>query len=211
MNNSNTSSPNGKISRLPHNLRDQLNRRLQNGQQATTILPWLNDLPEVKTLLAAEFHSRPISKQNLSEWKKRGYRDWLIRQQALEFTQSLENTDANASQPLPENFSEKLSRWAALHYAAATRSFAADNSKTDWNRLREFCADISRLRRADLSAQFLQIKRDWLTFEEKNAAYLQEQKFTEWAKERGLLKEVEPKGGMTEEAMNEFKRTLNLM
>jgi hypothetical protein len=210
MNNSNTYSPNGKTARLPHALRDQLNRRLRNGEPANTILPWLNDLPEVKTLLAAEFHSRPINKQNLSEWKKRGFRDWLIRQQALEFTQDLENADAS-SQPLPENFSEKLSRWASLQYAAATRSFAADNSKTDWNRLREFCADISRLRRADLYAQFLQVKRDWLTFEQKNAAYLQEQKFTEWARERQLLKPEERPNYDTDEAMDEVLKALRVM
>ena len=62
MSNSFTSTPNGKIGRLPHTIRDQLNRRFQNHEQGKTILPWLNQLPEVKTLLAAEFDSRPINK-----------------------------------------------------------------------------------------------------------------------------------------------------
>lgn len=75
-------SRSGKIARLPHDLRDQLNRRLQNGEQSDTILPWLNNLPETKTLLAAEFDSHPINRQNLSEWRKGGYRDWLVRQEA---------------------------------------------------------------------------------------------------------------------------------
>src|SRR5205085_7915166 len=109
----------------PHSTREEINRRLQNNQQAKTILPWLNSLPEVKTLLAAEFDSAPITKQNLSEWKNGGFRDWLVRQDALEFIQNLE-TEENPGQPSPSpDFTHKLSRWLALQYAAATRSFAA--------------------------------------------------------------------------------------
>src|SRR2546426_800280 len=46
-----SSSRNAKTARLPHTLRDQINRRLHNNEQAKTILPWLNSLPEVKSLL----------------------------------------------------------------------------------------------------------------------------------------------------------------
>src|SRR5438034_8402009 len=112
-----SSSRNGKIARLPHTIREQLNDRLQNNAQAKTILPWLNDLPEVRSLLAADFDSRPITKQNLSEWKKGGFRDWLIRQDALEFVQNLENDDALGAQSLSGNFTDKLARWLALQYA----------------------------------------------------------------------------------------------
>src|SRR5262245_51926613 len=130
-----TSTRNGKIARLPRTIRDQLNRRLENGDQAKSILPWLNSLPEVKSLLAADFDSRPINPQNLSEWRKGGFRDWLTRQDALQFVQDLENESAPADQSLPANFTDKLARWLALQYAAATRSFAAANPKARWNRL----------------------------------------------------------------------------
>src|SRR5437868_6682455 len=140
----------GKIARLPHSIRDQLNQRLHQNQNAKSILPWLNGLPEVKTLLAADFNSRLITKQNLSEWKNGGFRDWLINQQALQFAQNLENDEDPANPSLSGNFTEKLARWLAIQYAAATRSFPDDNPRAQWNRLREFCADISRLRRNDL-------------------------------------------------------------
>jgi hypothetical protein len=76
-----------KIARLPHSIREQLNLKLHDGLPGKTILPWLNGLPEVKTILAADFDSRPITKQNLSEWKQGGHRDWLLQYQAAHFLQ----------------------------------------------------------------------------------------------------------------------------
>jgi len=46
---------NGKIARLPRNIRDELNHRLENGEAARVILPWLNALPAVQAVLAAGF------------------------------------------------------------------------------------------------------------------------------------------------------------
>ena len=210
MHNPYTTSGHGKIARLPHSLREQLNQRLLDGQTSKTILPWLNALPEVKTLLAAEFASQPINRQNLFAWKKGGFRDWLIRRDSLEFIQNLENDEALGAQPLTSNFADKLARWLTLQYAAATRSATAENPKAQWNRLREFCADICRLRRGDLYSQLLQTKRDWLALQEKNADFLREQQFTEWAKERGF---AEPKftRGLTDEVIEELQNKLQLL
>jgi hypothetical protein len=83
----NTTARIGKIARLPHNLREQLNLKLHDGLPAKSILPWLNSLPEVKTILAVGFENRPISKQNLSEWKHGGFRDWLLQYHAAHFLQ----------------------------------------------------------------------------------------------------------------------------
>src|SRR5690349_6814976 len=129
MHNPYTTCGHGKIARLPHSLREQLNQRLLDGQTSKTILPWLNHLPEVKTLLAAEFASQPINRQNLCAWKKGGFRDWLIRRDSLEFIQNLENDEALGAQPLTGNFADKLARWLTLQYAAATRSATAENPK----------------------------------------------------------------------------------
>ena len=43
----------GKIARLPHGVREEVNLRLVNGETSTTILPWLNGLPEVQVVLQA--------------------------------------------------------------------------------------------------------------------------------------------------------------
>src|SRR5215475_4964078 len=86
----NTTTRIGKIARIPHSIREQLNLRLHDHQPHKTILPWLNSLPEVKAVLAADFDNRPITKQNLSEWKQGGFRDWLLQYHASQF---LCNTD----------------------------------------------------------------------------------------------------------------------
>jgi hypothetical protein len=55
----------GKIARLPLAIRRELQKRLLDGRPAGQLLPWLNGLPEVQAVLAAEFEGRPITKQNL--------------------------------------------------------------------------------------------------------------------------------------------------
>ena len=74
----------GKIARLPHQLRDQLNQRLHNGEPGVDLIQWLNSLPEVQALLAEHFNGVPISPQNLSEWNNGGFLDWLTTQELLE-------------------------------------------------------------------------------------------------------------------------------
>ena len=74
---------NGKIARLTRPIRDELNRRLQDGEPGVRLVAWLNGLPETQKILQVDFGGRPISEQNLSEWKAGGYRDWLARQEAL--------------------------------------------------------------------------------------------------------------------------------
>jgi len=43
-------APKGKIGRLPKAIREQVNRRLEHGEQARPLIAWLNALP---ALLAA--------------------------------------------------------------------------------------------------------------------------------------------------------------
>jgi hypothetical protein len=66
----------GKIARLPRKLREELNVRLQNGEAGTELVEWLNGLAAAEKVLKARFEGRPISEQNLSEWKQGGYEDW---------------------------------------------------------------------------------------------------------------------------------------
>jgi hypothetical protein len=60
----------GKIARLPREIREELNVRLQNGEVGRKLVEWLNGLPAAQAVLAANFGGRAISMQNLSEWKQ---------------------------------------------------------------------------------------------------------------------------------------------
>ncbi|RME68568.1 MAG: hypothetical protein D6781_10660 [Verrucomicrobia bacterium] len=73
----------GKIARLPAPIREEVNRRLLDGQPASQILPWLNSQAAVLRVLEAFFAGEPITPQNLSEWRQGGYRDWLARRERL--------------------------------------------------------------------------------------------------------------------------------
>jgi hypothetical protein len=75
---------NGKIARLPVNIRKELNQRLENGEEGATLLAWLNALPEVQAILKAGFGGGPITKQNLSEWRLGGFREWQTRREWIE-------------------------------------------------------------------------------------------------------------------------------
>src|SRR5882724_11483418 len=97
-----------KISRLPRQIIEQLNRRLDSREQNKRLVQWLNSLPETHVTLAAEFDGKPISAQNLSGWKKTGFRHWQLRQTALQFTE--ESLPGELDQATLDKMSDKLLR-----------------------------------------------------------------------------------------------------
>jgi hypothetical protein len=70
----------GKIARLPLETREELNRRLANGELGGSLLRWLNELPAARDMLEFCFDGAAITKQNLSEWRKGGFRECGQRQ-----------------------------------------------------------------------------------------------------------------------------------
>ena len=75
----------GKISRLPREIREQLNQRMVGGEPGKRLVIWLNELPAVRALLAAEFDGAAINEQNLTNWKQGGFRDWRMEQEVAAF------------------------------------------------------------------------------------------------------------------------------
>ena len=151
---------NGKIARLPRAIRQQLNRRLQDGEPGKKLVAWLNALPAVRAVVATEFGGKPIREQNLSEWKQGGYRDWIAQEEALVVAGRLGEDavewDAEGRPPLTET----LALWLATRYAVATRRVADTEGPEGWRLLREMCGDIVGLRRGDHSAQRLELERE---------------------------------------------------
>jgi len=54
---------NGKIARLPQPIREQINRRLQDGQEGKRIVAWLNTLPEVAAVMGRGLTASPSTNQ----------------------------------------------------------------------------------------------------------------------------------------------------
>jgi hypothetical protein len=72
-----------KIARLPRQVRDELNRRLDDGELGPVILPWLNALPAVQQILKDHYKGVEVSDQNLSTWRETGFCEWQERQQEM--------------------------------------------------------------------------------------------------------------------------------
>lgn len=93
-----------KIARLPETIRDELNQRLLDGQGSPEILSWVNNLPEVKEILATHFHGAAINGPNLTHWRQTGYHRWLrqrhtrdLSKYAEEFTKAADGRLAHAA------------------------------------------------------------------------------------------------------------------
>jgi hypothetical protein len=174
---------NGKIARLPLAIGQELNRRLDEGEQGKKLVVWLNGLPEVQAIVAAEFGGKPIREQNLSEWKQRGYRDWQAKQEALEIAERLgeDATEWNAEGRAP--LTGTLALWLVARYAVATRRVAETGGREGWRLLREMCGDIVELRKGDHTAERLQIERQRLELENENTKERMREKIEEVLKQ----------------------------
>lgn len=82
-------APVGKIARLPFVVREEVNRRLNDGEPGSTLLPWLNGLDEVRAVLAAHFDGAEVNAQNLSAWRQGEFQKWLAERQEIEDTKAL--------------------------------------------------------------------------------------------------------------------------
>ena len=166
----------GKIPRLPQTLRDELNRRLADNESSATLLPWLNALPAVRAVLAAEFDSRPISKQNLCKWRAHGFAAWQLRREMLaqsrppatpEPTPSVSSVpfvpsvpSVPSAAPSPQ-WSEHLAHLLTMHYFAAMSRWDGRSDalcRPRFRALRALCREVHQLRHADHARQRLQLQ-----------------------------------------------------
>src|SRR5271165_2481110 len=111
----------GKIAHLPRAIRDELNRRLDDGEAGDPLLAWLNALPGVQTLLAARFAGVAISKQNLSEWRTGGFLEWRTRREILADARGLADDASEFESAAAGRLSDNLATVLGARYAIAIR------------------------------------------------------------------------------------------
>jgi hypothetical protein len=140
----------GKIARLSREIRDQLNRRLQDGEKGRRLVEWLNALPEVQSVLKAEFDGRSISGQNLSKWKLDGYREWLTQQEILGDTRQLSANARELTDATDGKLADHLATVLAARYASMLMGWNGEATGEFLQKLRPLralCQDIVELRR----------------------------------------------------------------
>jgi hypothetical protein len=162
-------TPNGKISRLPHHIREEINSRLRDRQPGKPIVAWLNSLPEVKEVLSVSFGGRPIDEGNLSEWKKRHHPAWLLQQAAFAQTAHFLAESRQLAQAGQGALTDHLATFVAARYALATRQLSDQVEESEhWKLLRALCHDVVRLRRGDHLAESLRLQRQLLQMRQHN-------------------------------------------
>lgn len=180
----------GKISRLPDAIREQLNIRLDNGEVATTILKWLNSLPEVRDILKREFKGRPIDKRNLCEYRKRAFRKWQIRRDALRFSSQFPDLELGPNSP---QLLDRFVQWATLRMAAAAEASApAEDPQQELRELRLFLADIIPLRRSELISRRIRLEEQRLQMASLKNQQQLEDLFWQWTKRPDIQAKLFP-------------------
>ena len=184
----------GKIARLPEHIREQINRRLQDGEEGKDIIAWLNSLDEVKAVLAGKFAGRPINDGNLSEWKLGGYRDWEAQQIALAEARRVMSEGRELAEIGDKALADNLAVWLTGRYVVATRKLMENSDdESAWKMLRELCHDLVALRRGDHGAEWLRIEREKLKLQRKKQHYDREKLKQE------ILKENPPREVLSDE------------
>lgn len=174
----------GKIARLPRTLREQLNRRLSDGEPGIHLVEWLNQLSETQSLLAREFEGRAITEQNLSEWKQGGYADWLARQETLERVRELADDAAELAEVTDGPLADHLSTVVSARYAATLAGWngeMSDELRRTLRALRALSQDIAELRRGDHSAARLKLEHERLEREREKSEEEIIEHFKRWA------------------------------
>ncbi len=164
----------GKIARLPYAIRDELNARLHNGEAGAKLVPWLNELPEVRAVTAREFEGRPVTEQNLSEWKLGGYKDWLCHQETRTWVRRLADESADLEKDagdysvadwLSAPLAVALGRW--VHEIASGGESDAEERKV----LLTVARELTLLRRGDHEEQWLRLARERWETAQKQAGF----------------------------------------
>jgi hypothetical protein len=135
---------NGKVARLPKPIRDQINQMLLDGLSYAEVIERLGE------------QGKDLRTDNIGEWKRRGYQDWLLQREWLEqlTSKSSFSTDILAA-PETSGLHEAGLRFAAaqmfdqlMRFNAALNTPDSQDTSDKFSRL---VNALSRLNRAALA------------------------------------------------------------
>jgi|ERR1051326_6174297 hypothetical protein len=185
----------GKIASLPAAVREEINRRLLDGQSSATIIPWLHEQPEVLRVLDDRWGEEPVSANNISEWRRGGYQDWLERRERVSALKTLSDYSLKLAQAAGGSMSEGAAAIAGgriLEILEKSAEGTADSELID---------SLVRLRRteilakkADQNAIALSQRDRQLALEEKRFQRQTAEMFIKFYKDRRAKEIIDRKG-----------------
>ena len=156
---------NGKIANLPADIREELNCRINDGEQGSELVEWLNAIPEVTEVMNERFGGNPISEQNLSEWRKRGFQQWLTLHTILDGSDTASESAVEVAKTGIN--CERLLLLLTARYAEMIQSWNLTDTEMLSYKMgvfRRFTAVVLSLRRAELQKARLEIDHERLEF-----------------------------------------------
>jgi len=146
-----------------------LNRRLENDEKGKKLVQWLNGLPEVQAMLAAEFEGQPINAPNLSHWTQGGgYRDWRAHNEALAKVDRVVEDAGQIQGAKTGLLGDRLSAWVMSRLILAADTLGAEGAEEkDWKLLRELSHDVAELRKGDRGLRWVCLEEEKFAAERK--------------------------------------------
>ena len=160
----------GKVACLPLELRQGINTRLRDGETGGSLVAWLNGLPEVQAVMAAEFEGAPIREQNITEWRRGGYLDWLDAEDSFEVVHRLRDGGAEFQEDEKEeeaDLGKAMEYYLSSRNALATKRAGALEGKEKWALWQRMCLEVARLRQGDIQAGQLELAEERLAWREE--------------------------------------------
>jgi len=197
----------GKIARLPREVRHELCRRLDNGEPGVKLVKWLNRLRDVKAALREQFDGRPITEQNLSEWKQRGFRQWQRHEAAwehvLDMTEKSGEFDVATKGMQRVAISDLTGKWLAAEFSALAGELleATDDPGERWRQLREILGGLRQLRLLDHERQRIEMQQERWEHQCEDRRRAESKREIAEAKEKALA----PLDAMTTEQIWNFR------
>lgn len=206
-----------KISKLPLEIRLEVNRRLRDGQIGETILPWLNALPEVQAILKDQFNGEAIRHQNLTNYRQGQYAAWLAQQDRLDHVRQQSEFCIQVSQASGASIADGTAQIVAgkileiLETIESSETLSAEDSRA---LLSGLVKDITLLRSGDADSKRLKLERDKLAekvrqidLDERRVKLLEEKA----ANAKAKLEQAVAKGGLTGETLKLVEDSLKLL
>ena len=153
------------IERKINKLREELNHRLDDGEEGDAILQWLNARPEVQSLPVRDNECRTVNKQNLSDWRNGDFKRWQAQQDLLAHARELSADSRQIAEAAEGQLTDHLASVLTARYAALLSDWdgeVTDEFRRKQKALRILSQDIVELRRGDHSAARLKIEQDQL-------------------------------------------------
>ena len=167
----------GKIARLPASVREELNRRLLDGESGARILPWLNGLEDTIRILEEDFEGLRINDNNLSDWRQGGFEEWLRRRERLDSTREL----AGYAVKLAKAAGGNLTEGAAAILSGQILEVLEDVGATEKTPVEKMAAvlgltkSLSSLRKGDQNQQVLEQNERKLEQNERRLQQMEQQ------------------------------------